>query len=154
MVGAVYGISKGGGGVQPDHDSNFSPGAAADVLKARFIDRSKVMGVDLENGHLTYTSPAALAVGSGEFPYKLSAQLVFREGEVSVPPVLSGRRVRSQPQIPWTTNWNNNLSVSGSGLEAMGQSDPRAATRHHRRSWPCRISTRPRPRPSARWPGC
>ena len=50
MVGAVYGLSKGGGGVQPDHDAAYSTADAADILKAKFVDHSKVLGVDLSNG--------------------------------------------------------------------------------------------------------
>jgi len=35
--------------------------------KARFVDKSNALGVDLGTGQLTYSSPAVLEVGSGEF---------------------------------------------------------------------------------------
>ena len=77
---------------------------------------------------MTYTSPASLSVGAGKFPEKLSAELLWHEGEVSRPWLWTGaKNIFSTPQTPWTTNWNNTASMGGSGLEMMGQTDPRAA---------------------------
>ena len=33
------------------------------------------IGVELQNGGVTYASPAPLSVGNGDFPYKLDANL-------------------------------------------------------------------------------
>lgn len=120
-----YGISKGGGGgAQAQHQSQYDPAAAADVLRGRFVDRANAVGVDMQNGAVTYSAPAALVVGNGEFPYQLSANLIWRGGNETSE--LFGPTIHTQPQTPWTSNWNNSLSISGSGLEAMGQTDIRA----------------------------
>ena len=37
-----------------------------------------------------------------------------------------GPAAHVQPQAPWTTNWNNTLSMSSSALELMGDGDLRA----------------------------
>jgi len=121
----VYGIKGGGGGAQPDQQSSYDPAMAADILKGQFVDRSKVLGVDLLTGGLTYTSPATLAVGNGEFPYSLSASLIWRGGIQQNQSFSNVSHVA--PNTPWTTNWNSTLNVSGSALEAMGDTDIRAA---------------------------
>jgi RHS repeat-associated protein len=121
----VYGIKGGGGGTQPDQQSNYDPSTAADILKGQFVDRSEVLGVDLQTGGLTYTSPASLTVGNGEFPYSLSASLIWRGGIQQDQTFSSVSHVA--PNTPWTTNWNNTLTISGSALEAMGEGDIRAA---------------------------
>ncbi|MBI1291991.1 hypothetical protein GC173_12235 [bacterium] len=119
-------ISKGGGaGAQASHDAQFDPATAADVLRTRFVDRSVALGVDLRNGDVTYQSPATLSVGNGEFPYALSADLIWRGG--FTPSDRFGPILHAQPQAPWTSNWHNMLGVSASGLEAMGETDARAA---------------------------
>lgn len=123
-VGQVDTAKGGGGGAQEGHQSQYDPAKAADVMKAKFVDRSKAVGVDLLAGGLTYTSPATLEVGAGEFPDKLSAQLFWRGGEVKGYFQPAGI---IEPQTPWSTNWNNTLTVSGSGMEAMGITDVRAA---------------------------
>jgi len=113
----------GGGGVPPDQQQKYDPKQAADVLRARFVDRSSVMGVNLSNGSMSYTSPASLTVGNGGFPFELSASQTWRGGQITP----FGPAMPSQPQPGWTTNWHNSLVVSSSGMEAMGQSDVRAA---------------------------
>ncbi len=121
-------ISKGGGGgVEPDTALKYDPKDAADILRARFKDRSSALGVDLATGNVTYTPPASLSIGSGEFPEKLTAQFIFQGGR----PTNSKQWTRpGEPQGPWTTNWQNVLSVGSSGTEAMGSTDirPAAAT--------------------------
>jgi RHS repeat-associated protein len=125
--GAPFPSKGGGGGVQPDNDSTYNPATAADILKAKFVDHSNAMGVDLATGKLSYTSPVSLSVGSGNFPKKLSAQLIYHEGQ----PLSAGNNgeynIASQPGPPFSTNWHNMLSMSGSGMEALGATDPRAA---------------------------
>ncbi len=115
----------GGGGTQTIHQAQYDPSQSASLIKSRFVDRSKLLGVDLKKGSLTHTSPAALSVGNGGFPYELSAQLIWRGG----PPIttLFGPISHVQPQVPWTTNWNSMLGESGNGMEALGVSDVRAA---------------------------
>jgi RHS repeat-associated protein len=121
---AVNGIKGGGGGAQPNHESMYDPSTAADILKSQFVDRTKAIGVDLETGGVTYTSPASLKVGNGDFPFSLSADLIWRGGQFRghiFSPVS-----HAEPNTPLTTNWNNTLTISGSGLEAMGETDIRA----------------------------
>jgi RHS repeat-associated protein len=119
------GRAKGGGsGAQTYHKSQYDPAEAADILKARFIDRSNLLGVDLRAGSLTYASPVSLSVGTGGFPYELSAQMNFRGGSPEQSALL-GPVSYSEPQTPWTSNWQNSLSLSGSGLEVMGEGDVR-----------------------------
>lgn len=123
--GTTAGIKGGGGGTQPDQQSSYDPAMAADVLKAHFVDRSKVLGVDLQTGTPTWTSPAVLEVGAGKFPYSLSANLIWRGGIVQDQTFSEQSHIA--PNTPWTTNWNNSLSISGSALEAMGETDIRAS---------------------------
>lgn len=124
-VGVDFGAIKGGGGgTQVYHQAQYDPSTAADVLKARFVDRSSAEGIDLATAALTRVSPASLTVGSGEFPYSLSAQLIWRGGRQQ--DGTFGPISHVAPQAPWTTNWHNTLTISGSGLEAMGQTDVRA----------------------------
>lgn len=120
-----YGIKGGGGGTQADQQSNYDPAMAADILKGQFVDKSEVLGVDLLTGGLTYTSPASLTVGNGNFPYSLSANLTWRGGIEQDQAFSNVSHVA--PNTPWTTNWNSTLTISGSALEAMGENDIRAA---------------------------
>lgn len=120
-----YGIKGGGGGTQPDQQSNYDPSMAADILKGQFVDRSEVLGVDLQTGGITYDSPAKLTVGNGDFPYSLSANMTWRGG-VEQDETFS-EQSHVAPNTPWTTNWNNGLTISGSALEAMGETDIRAS---------------------------
>jgi RHS repeat-associated protein len=122
---STFDVTKGGGGAtEPTTQSQYNPNTAADILKSRFVDRSSVEGVNLSTGVADYKSPVALSVGNGDFPYELSASLSYRETPVPSPKF--GPGVLTQPQPGWTSSWNNNLSISGSGMEAMGQSDIRA----------------------------
>lgn len=119
------GLAKGGGGgAQQGHQAQYNPSKAAEVLKARFVDRSSAVGVDLLSGGVTYSSPVGLDIGQGEFPDKLSAQVFWRGGEARGN---FGYRGVIEPQTPWSTNWNNTLTISGSGMEAMGATDIRAS---------------------------
>jgi RHS repeat-associated protein len=120
-AGVDAGAKGGGGGAQPTHQAQYDPSAAADVLKARFIDRSRVLGVDLETGEVSYTSPASLSVGNGGFPYELTASLTWVGGNQRTD--LFGPLSHVEPQVPWTTNWNSTLTVSGSALEFMGDKE-------------------------------
>jgi RHS repeat-associated protein len=119
------GIKGGGGGTQPNHQAMYDPATAADILKSQFVDRTKEIGVDLETGGVTYSSPASLSVGSGTFPYSLSASLIWRGGQLQGQ--IFGPVSHVAPPTPFTTNWNNALTISGSGLEAMGEGDIRAS---------------------------
>jgi RHS repeat-associated protein len=123
---AGLGIKGGGGGAQPGHQAQYDPSTAADVLKAKFVDRSKALGVDMQSGEVSYESPASLTVGSGEFPYSLSANMIWRGGifqDQTLGPVS-----HVAPLAPWTTNWNNNFSISGSALELMDKTADIRAT--------------------------
>jgi len=122
-VGYYDNAKGGGGGAQLTHGAQYDPSKMADFLKDEFVDRSDAAGVDLGAGSMSYTSPASLTVGQGEFPYSLSAGLTWRGGSV---PDGNAHYANSEPNGAWTTNWNNTLSVSASGLEAMGETDVRA----------------------------
>jgi RHS repeat-associated protein len=124
VAGELVGIKGGGGGAQPNHNSMYDPSTAADILKSQFVDRSKAIGVDLDSGAVTYTSPATLKVGNGDFPFSLSANLIWRGGLPRSEAF--GPLSHVEPNTPFTTNWNNTLTISGSGLEAMGENDIRA----------------------------
>jgi RHS repeat-associated protein len=121
--GTVLSIKGGGGGTQPQQQSLYDPATAADILKARYVDKSSMLGVDMQSGNVTYSSPASLSVGNGGFPYQLSANLLWRNG--TAPTDMFGPVSHTAPQIPWTTNWNNNLTVSSSAMEVMGEGDVR-----------------------------
>ncbi|TPW00917.1 MAG: hypothetical protein FD125_2874, partial [bacterium] len=123
-VGAYDNAKGGGGGAQVDHNARYDPSKMADLLKDEFVDRSAAAGVDLGSGNMSYTSPAALSVGQGDFPYSLSAGLTWRGGQPTNG--LTSHVSNVEPNGAWTTNWNNTLNVSASGLEAMGESDVRA----------------------------
>jgi len=123
-VGAYDNAKGGGGGAQTDHNARYDPSKMADLLKDEFVDRSAAAGVDLGSGNMSYTSPAVLSVGQGDFPYSLSAGLTWRGGQPTNS--LTSHVSNAEPNGAWTTNWNNTLSVSASGLEAMGETDVRA----------------------------
>lgn len=119
-------LTKGGGGKSPAQQANYDPAKAADILKDRFVDRSSVLGVDLKTGAPGYTTPVLNSVGSGELPYKLDFQLTYKAG------VACGSTYNFGPCFGprmggWVSNWALNFSLSGAGLEAMGQTTPRGA---------------------------
>lgn len=118
-------IKGGGGGAQTWHDAQYAPPEAADFIRDEFIDRSSAAGVDLSSGSVSYTSPAALTVGQGDFPHSLSASVTWRGGNWQ--PDFSGLGSQTNPSGPWTTSWNNELTISSSTLEVLGEGDIRAA---------------------------
>ncbi len=122
---ATFINTKGGGGsVQPDNETSYNPATAADILKSQFVDRSNALGVNIANGSMSYVSPASLSVGNGGFPYELSGTMTWH------PSGMTSHNALESPIPPpngWTTNWQNQLALSGSGFEAMGGSDIRDA---------------------------
>ena len=59
---------KGGGaGVTPEYAHEFDAAGAASLLKDKFEDRSRLHGVDLLSGELTYSAPVDLRLGEGGF---------------------------------------------------------------------------------------
>ena len=124
-VGAVR-SKGGGGGAQPAIDDQYNPAEAANLVKAQFIDKSSALGVDLRSGMLTYSSPAALKVGNGDFPYSLSASYAWVGGRGVT---RAGGKAENHiaPPQQWTTNWHNTLSMSSNASEAMGASDIRGS---------------------------
>jgi RHS repeat-associated protein len=124
-VGLADRAKGGGGGAQAGHQAQYDPSKAADVLKAQFVDHSSALGVDLLHGSVTYTSPASLSIGQGDFPAKLDAQVIWRGGQFTS--ATFGPVQHTSPAAPWTSNWNNTLTVSGSGIQAMGDTDSRTA---------------------------
>jgi len=118
------GVSKGGGGKQPQSFSEYDPAKAADALKDRFVDRSVVLGVDLKTGQVGYTTPTLLSVGTGSAPYRLDYGLSFK----AAPRGCGGFGPCTGPvQGGWNQTWDVRFSNSGSGMEAMGQTSPFAA---------------------------
>ncbi|GAA0570625.1 RHS repeat-associated core domain-containing protein [Rhizomicrobium electricum] len=116
------GLMKGGGGMQPENFSQYDPSKAADVLKDRFVDHSTMLGVDLKTGDAGYTTPTLLSVGGSDAPYGLKLVGTFKAGlKACVDPCLGPKGGG------WTHNWDIRFNNSGSGLEAMGATSPRAA---------------------------
>jgi YD repeat-containing protein len=127
QIGTAAIALKGGGGAAAGGEAvSYNPQDAADVLKAHFVDRSRLLGVDLKNGGLTSSAPVSLSVGNGDFPYKLSTNFTWSP---IVPSVNSPNMpiVPTGPSSGWTSSWQNELSWSGSSAEAFAQSDVRAA---------------------------
>lgn len=108
----------GGGGAQTFHQTQYDPATSADVVKGRFVSTPP--------GTVLVVSPARVSVGLGAFPYGLSAGLTWRGSEVR--DEIHGPGAHREPQSGWITDYTNNLTLSGSGLEAMGETDVRAAT--------------------------
>ncbi|MBV9989745.1 MAG: hypothetical protein JOZ72_00505, partial [Alphaproteobacteria bacterium] len=115
----------GGGGAQPNQSTSYSPAEAGDILKSHFVDKSNLLGVNLSNGSFGYSAPAKIVTGNGGFPYELSAE--FQWNPQAPPPPGQAPVTPVAPNPGWTTSWQNRLAFAGSGLEAMGQSDVRAA---------------------------
>lgn len=113
VVSSWFEDSKGGGGgAGNDYQEAFDPRKAGDFLKDKFVDLSSHHGVSLANGKAGYTTPTLLKTGSGEFPAALP--LSFTVGSRSV----LDQAVRHQH------NFDQTASISGSGMEAMGLSNP------------------------------
>ncbi len=120
---AVY--TKGGGGANPPWQAQkYDPSDAADALKSRFVDKSHALGVSLADGSLAYTVPVSLKSGSGDFPYALEGTVALQAGGLG--PIYAPK-TPTAPGREYTTNWQNALNLSGSGMEAMGASDVRTA---------------------------
>ena len=110
IVTSLNDYSGGGGSIgHPESLPEHSPPTAADLL-AEQEDMAWAHNVDLQTGQLTFAPGAALTAGAGDFPYSLSFERTYESGT-------HGAMVN-----PWQHNWNFDLSVSGSGLEAMGVS--------------------------------
>lgn len=125
VVTSTSGQTKGGGSGTPNyHETQYDPSESADLIKARFEDQSNMLGVDLRSGMLTYQSPVSLSVGTGGFPYELSASFAFQSGQPGRE--TTGPLSPTEPQVPWVLNWQSSLSISGSGMEIMGEGDIRA----------------------------
>ncbi|WP_397402187.1 RHS repeat-associated core domain-containing protein [Phenylobacterium sp.] len=117
LVGQDGYSDAGGGGAQTFHQNAYDPATSADVVAGRFVQQP--------TGTVLVSSPAKVSVGQGSFPFSLSAELTWRGGDVREETY--GPGAHREPQGGWTTNFTNNLTISGSGLEAMGETDPRAA---------------------------
>jgi RHS repeat-associated protein len=124
VLSSIYGISKGGGGKQPENFATYDPSKAGDALKDRFVDRSVDLGVDLKTGAAGYTTPTLVSIGAGSEPYKLDYSLSYKAAPTGcnpygpcTNPITGG----------WNHNWDVRLANSGSGLEAIGQTSPFAA---------------------------
>ncbi|MFZ3007549.1 MAG: Ig-like domain-containing protein [Phenylobacterium sp.] len=107
---------KGAGGPSKKDAADRAPTMQADLLKDIFKDRSNMEGVDLRTGGFTYRPAADVVVGQGDFPYALSFQRIFQMGGPTCPKCTPG----------WTHNLDIRASMSGGGLEGMGQSTPLA----------------------------
>lgn len=125
VLTGLDGITKGGGGKQPERFTEYDPKKAADILKDRFVDRSVALGVDLKTGAAGYTTPTLLSVGGEEAPYGLD----YKRSYKAAPSGCTGRfgPCTGGVQGGWTHNWDIRFSNSGSGTEAMGATSPRAA---------------------------
>jgi len=117
LIGPSGASDAGGGGAQLYHQTQYDPATSADVVKGRFVTQP--------TGALIVGSPARVRAGNGQFPYRLDAGLTFRGGDVREE--THGPGAHREPQSGWLTEYTNTLTVSGSGLEAMGETDVRAA---------------------------
>ena len=100
----------GGGSVgHPESIPEHSPPTAADLLKEQ-EELSWQHDVNLQSGQLTYAPGAVLTSGAGDFPYSLSFEPTYESG------------THAAGASPWRHNWNFSLSLSSSGMEAMGVS--------------------------------
>jgi len=108
----------GGGGAQTFHQTQYDPATSADVVKGQFVQTPP--------GTVIVGSPVKVSVGQGAFPYGLSSGLTWRGGPVREE--THGPGAHREPQGGWVPAYANTFTISGSGLEAMGESDPRAAT--------------------------
>ncbi|MBO6963695.1 MAG: RHS repeat protein [Kordiimonadaceae bacterium] len=112
-------LAKGGGaGEAQDGDEGFDPTKVADALRDQFEDRSRMHGIDLSSGNLSYSPPADVSTGAGDFPFALSFQRSFSAG---------GSRARGMGS-GWNHNWAINASFGGSGSEALGKTKAVRAT--------------------------
>lgn len=123
--GSTIATKGGGGGNEPNQTTNYNPSTAADILKTRFVDRSNALGVSLSNGSLAVPSPVSISNGTGGFPYELSVTFSWHPG--ILPTTAYGQIALTDPEPGWMGNWLNKLSLSSSGMEAMGAEDIRAA---------------------------
>ncbi len=108
---------KGGGGPSnPWQQASGDADPAADLLRSRFVDRAVALGVNPLTGDASWTTPARLTVGVGEFPYALSAGWTFKPGyqPVGSPGAL--------PTAGWMHDWMWGLDISSSANQGMGQS--------------------------------
>ena len=109
---------KGGGaGAAPEYAREFDAAGAASLLKDKFEDRSRLHGVDLQSGELTYSAPADLRLGEGGFPYELSFQRTFKPGASASVGLPDG----------WAHNLDVRAAFSGDGLAKMGMDSAQAA---------------------------
>jgi RHS repeat-associated protein len=120
VVTSVARALKGGGGQSELDLAKRKPPTQGDLLKDTFKDRSNLEGVDLRTGAFTYRPDPDLVVGQGDFPYSLPFQRVFQAGGESCPKCIRGG---------WTHNFDIRASVSGGGLEGMGQGNTLALAR-------------------------
>ena len=138
IVTGEHGLAnKGGGGsVEPNTNANYAPAEAADVMKAKFVDRANALGVDLSNGSLAYSSPVGLTTGTGGFPYALSANLVFHPQ--SFPPRACRWRPSPPCRCPKGTGCCSSSSASPADRPRPGAAPGRAAgnSADGRRDWP------------------
>ena len=144
VLSSLNGLSKGGGGKQPERFASYDPAnMPGDVLKDRFVDRSVLLGVDLKTGTAGYSTPSLISIGNGGAPYKLDYSLSFKAGPTSCKVVfgpcvaldLEGAgpttgTCASPPPAPARKRWARPARLRRPGL--------------WRRSWPCRTSS-PRP---------
>ncbi len=106
-------VYKGGGaGVPPEYDREFDPTGAANLLKDKFEDRSRLHGVDLQSGELSYSAPVDIRLGEGGFPYELSLSRTFKSGSTKSPGLTEG----------WAHNLDLRASISGGAMPKLGES--------------------------------
>jgi RHS repeat-associated protein len=109
---------KGGGaGAPAEYAREFDAAGAASLLKDNFEDRSRLHGIDLHSGELTYSAPADIRLGEGGFPYELSFQRTFKPGAGASVGLPDG----------WAHNLDVRAAYSGDGLAKMGMDSAAAA---------------------------
>src|SRR5665213_3633525 len=125
VLSSLSGVSKGGGGKQPQNFAEYDPAKAADVLKDRFVDRGVALGVDLKTGTAGYATPTLISLGVGAAPYGLDYALAFKAAPSGCSRAFGP--CTGPVEGGWSQNWDVRFNNSGSGLEGMGATSPFAA---------------------------
>lgn len=119
---------KGGGGPSTTQLQDVDAKAAADFLKDQFVGRSAAAGVDLMSGRAGWSTPTLTSVGQGEFPHQLGTSISLSGGAARPASMFVDPNAKIEPvRRGVATNWDGAVSISSSGLEAMGESRVQAA---------------------------
>jgi len=129
IITRYSGEYKGGGGTLKSVALEFSD-KQAELLKSKFVDRTNVLGVDLGNGSVSYTTPVLNSIGQGEFPYRLEKSFSAGSGTLKKNNPLLFENLQFSLDPLFKPSLVGSADLSSSALEGMGQSrvEPMAST--------------------------